>query len=883
MSLVETRERLQLPDSLQNQLHDFRRRVWSIKMIEAVCGAVFSVVAAFLIMYGVDRLWDSPALVRTALFALVIGGCALVPLAVHRWIWRNRRLDQLARLLARRHPHVGDQLLGIIELAENDDEQARSRVLCAAAIEQVAQDARSRNFADAVPNPRHRLWAILALAPTVVALALALLFPAATGNAWARLLTPWKHTPRFTFAAVTPLPERLVVPHGESFTVKLSLAENSPSRPAAGRVQLGEQQPVQAALQGNEYAFELPPQIDSGRLDIRIGDYIQEVQIEPKLRPELTSIVAQLTLPEYLGRPGQESRDVRGGTVSLVKGSRAEFSATVSRPLESASVDGQPRAPAGAVVASPSMTIDEDRRIEFQWRDEFGLSAKEPFALSITAADDEAPSLIVEDLPRQKVVLDSEQLTFTVHARDDFGVKQVGIEWQGIETAEVKTPARGERVLAAGAHDRESLDLAGTFSAKALGIEPQPLKVRVFAEDYFPGRQRVYSAAYTFFVLNPEQHAIWVTEQLSKWHRQSLEVRDRELQLYETNKELRELSQDELDQPETRQRIERQASAERGNGRRLTGLTSMGDELVKQAMRNPEIGVGHLEKWAEMLQILKDISANRMPSVSDLLKQASQAPSQVAKNDTPKAPVAGQIRASDQGQPSESDDDGGKKKAAVPAIVDRESQQQPIKPPDGDEPPDKKPPSSPSLRLPVTTLAGMPKKGEACPAGQKVEEAVKEQEDLLAEFEKIADELNRVLANLEGSTLVKRLKAASRLQYTIAGKVGDQVPQAFGNAKSMMDESAGKVLAEVSGHESKASQDVSFIMDDMHAYFERRRMVNFKTVLDEMRQSDVIGGLRQIGDDVRKESGLSVAQCEFWSDTLDRWAEDLVDPASGGT
>ena len=28
---------------------------------------------------------------------------------------------------------------------------------------------------------------------------------------------------------------------------------------------------------------------------------------------------------------------------------------------------------------------------------------------------------------------------------------------------------------------------------------------------------------------------------------------------------------------------------------------------------------------------------------------------------------------------------------------------------------------------------------------------------------------------------------------------------------------------------------------------------------------------------------MSIAQCEYWSDTLDRWAEDLVDPACGGT
>ena len=83
----------------------------------------------------------------------------------------------------------------------------------------------------------------------------------------------------------------------------------------------------------------------------------------------------------------------------------------------------------------------------------------------------------------------------------------------------------------------------------------------------------------------------------------------------------------------------------------------------------------------------------------------------------------------------------------------------------------------------------------------------------------------------------------------------------------------------MSEQEAKGSHDVSLIMDDMQSYFERRRFMRFKTVLDEMRKQDVIGSLRQLGDDLKKEHGLSIAQCEFWSDTLDRWAEDLVDPA----
>jgi hypothetical protein len=48
--------------------------------------------------------------------------------------------------------------------------------------------------------------------------------------------------------------------------------------------------------------------------------------------------------------------------------------------------------------------------------------------------------------------------------------------------------------------------------------------------------------------------------------------------------------------------------------------------------------------------------------------------------------------------------------------------------------------------------------GDPPPARQNLDEAINKQQDLLAEFEKIADELNRILANLEGSTLVKRLK-----------------------------------------------------------------------------------------------------------------------------
>jgi hypothetical protein len=121
------------------------------------------------------------------------------------------------------------------------------------------------------------------------------------------------------------------------------------------------------------------------------------------------------------------------------------------------------------------------------------------------------------------------------------------------------------------------------------------------------------------------------------------------------------------------------------------------------------------------------------------------------------------------------------------------------------------------------------------------------------------------------------------MQYKIGGRINDQLKETFGLTPSLVAEKPLKVIDDLAEQESKASLDVSFIMDDMQAYFERRRMMKFKTVLDEMRQQDVIGSLRQLSEDVRKENGMSLAQTDFWSDTLDRWAEDLVDPACCGS
>src|SRR5919201_824474 len=170
MSLSSQQRRLELPESLRAQMFAFRRRVWTIKLIEAGCGAAFGVLVAYLVTFLLDRVWETPADVRVGIFL--------------------------------------------------------------AAVEHVADQARSRDFDNAVPNPKHGRRAALAVGAAVVGVALLALYPAAAANAWARFLMPWRDTPRYTFAMVEDLPDKLFVAHGEPFTMTVTLAEQTLARPS---------------------------------------------------------------------------------------------------------------------------------------------------------------------------------------------------------------------------------------------------------------------------------------------------------------------------------------------------------------------------------------------------------------------------------------------------------------------------------------------------------------------------------------------------------------------------------------------------------------------------------------------------------------------------
>ncbi len=929
MSQTQSRQDpVSLPPRMKSALERYRRRVWIIKVAEGLLAGIFGLVMSYLVVFGLDRLFDTPAALRAViLVAGSVGMLILFPLKCHNWVWSHRRLDQVARLLRHKYPRFGDHMMGIVELAQADSQQGASRALVEAAMRQVDAELEGKDLSDAVPFARHRRWAWATGVPLVLIAVVMVLIPAAGGNAFARWLTPWQDVERYTFAQLEGDDGRRVVPYAEPFNIEAILKEDSPWKPESAKARYAKQKPLVAKRDGTSYKFKMPPQTSDGNVSVRVGDTRRSIPVEPKMRPALNELFAEIQLPEYLEREEPLIEDARGGAVSLVKGSAAVFKATATRDLAEATLDDRSQSVDGSVVTTDSLAVETSKEYRLAWRDKYGLEAREPLVLRVDARDDEGPNVTLGKLKNNQVVLSTQVLAFEIQAGDDFGVKQVGIEWQGMEDPiHNPEPSKGEKIVAAGAPVNDRMTVPATFSADREGVPAQSMHLRAYAEDYLPGRERSYSPYLLLHVLTPTEHFQWLIDQMGQWAGAAQEVYDKELQLHEVNKELMALPPEALDDPAQRKKIQNQAAAEKANAAILDSLIDMGKELVQEAGKNEEFDAEQLESWAEMLKALEEIAGIKMPSVADLLAEAAAAPGQ-PKEPPPGAPT-------DQSEPGKPTDDPPEDGPQAPAggkpnDLEKADKYGPDskKPPEGldefpedpnepggevnvdrSKPAEGKPgylPANPTplvldhesgfnksdkaedvpqivggLGIPSTMLKGSGRNDEdeeeAAPStGELVIQAVTEQQELLDAFALLAADMNKLLLGFENSTFVKRLKAASRRQIDLAVELNSL--DSFGLNDDAVDN--GTDLARLSGSEVAESETIFTLQEDMVAYADRRPSHNYERVLGEMQLAVVVSQVRDIAPLINENAvGQSTIEAEFWADTLDRWAEQLVDP-----
>ena len=809
-----------MPALLHERLAEFRRRLWFLKVMEAVAAGLVGLLISFLLVLVLDRVWSTPGWLR---LLILLGGVSLfavfAPYWLHRWVWGQRRDAQLARLIARRYPGLGDRLLGAIELQEqHEGAETLSPRLREAAMQAVSAEVASRSLDEALPPSGHRRWAGVALALMLMATLAFLFMPKAGWNALQRWMFPLAKTERYTFTRLMDAPERMVVPMGEAFEVKLRIAEDSERKPARASGVFEGQPAVMADLKNGVYRFVFPGQQSSGSIDFRAGDMRHALRVEPKVRPAVIEAEAVVRPPAYLGL-GERVVDCAAGLVSAVAGSKVSFVLRMDRglrsgeygPASSVSQDADqgeslPSFAGAMIIDGKNLRSGEfevgpfSYEIPFSWIDEDGLEGAGGYRLRVDGTEDTPALCYVQGIERQKVMLPEESVDFELLAEDDFGVRVAGIEWVGEMTKPgAGKGAKGEMQLAVGAAGVERLSEGVAFSPAAFGIGPQKIVLRAYAEDFFPGRARSYSEPLILHVLSRDEHAQLLKKQFDRQIGDLEDLARRETGLLDENERLGQVDDAELANEENRRRLGVQASEEAETRRRANEVAAQMEKLLKDAARNGQIDKEMLRKLAETQGAMRELATLDIPEVEGKLSASA------ASSNSPEK------------------------------------------------------------------------------TSKDLKEAIERQRKALEKMRDAIARAKDANTRLEAGTFVSRLKKAAGEQAGIVDSLKEGFERMLGISSLKLDPADARKIVETSQQQADTASDLRWLQEDLAHYFARTKAEPIQALMDAMKQSEIDSGLEEVRAHLAINHSYGAAeQAKKWGDQLSQWAAQLGGAMNAG-
>jgi len=661
-SRSDHKNQTQLPPELQDQLKAFQKQLWQVKIAEAILAGFLGLFISYLLVFGLDRFIETPGIVRLVILVSGVSLFALfAPMMLRRWVWGHREKSQLARLIASKYPALGDRLLGAVELAKQDaNSETLSPALRRAALENVSREAKAKDLEKALPASRKgRLAFATILLFSAVAMAL-LFMPDAGVNALKRWLMPLSDTPRYTFARLDNLPKTMIVPYGEAFPLDITLSASSATAPNEAKARFsGKDWLTSEKNSDGGYHFDLPGQQAITFLDVQVGDVIKKIRIEPLIRPSLESLTAVVTPPEYLRQKPREL-EVRTGYLSAVEGSQVTLKGTTSRSLAQLTT-GPPvgddvntiisdlNAPNGTLTSTPNstefslppLTLTKDSfDLPISWKDVHDLENRDQYTLTVESSEDVPPAAYAQNVPRQRLILEEETLEFEALAEDDWGLKNIGLIWQGQSTLPTdQSGVTGEIVLKDGGPNTRRITENVSFSPKAYGITPQKLTLRVYTSDYYPDRERVYSQEIQIQILTKDQHAQLIQNQFEQLLDKMDDIARIEQDNLDQNQRLEREDAEDLQKEEKQLLLAEQGAKEAENTQKMKELSKRMEELFKNALRNGDIDKESMKQLSETNQDIRELAEESLPKVQEKLNdsQSKQNTAEKTKKDLKEA------------------------------------------------------------------------------------------------------------------------------------------------------------------------------------------------------------------------------------------------------
>jgi len=799
MDYNDQNDAVTLPDGLRRQFAQVERRLWRVETSVTICCIAGGLIVSFLALFVSDRFWETPRILRTVIFLLGIAAAFLVALNwVRHWVWNRRDWRQLAKMVQKRYRRLGDRLLGIVELANEQRHLPNfSPALYHAAIHQVAGEAEKYDFRQSVSSRTARQLAAGAVALCALLLFVAAILPAASGNAFLRWVAPLSNIERYTLVKLDGFPSQLIVPHGEAFEISGAVRYRSFWKPSKVFGFFGRESEIKGSADSGQIKLKVPGQVDRGFLQIRIGDAQTQIEVLPTHRPSLESLSALVKLPAYLRYP-DETEPVQGRSFQAVEGSKVAFEGKVSRPLASALLQKEDDAAVnlnvdGPLFSSASAQPDGVAELTFSWKDQLGLSNAVPWKLEMQTKKDAPPTPEMPDLPREYQMLGSDVVRVRVVAQDDFGVRDLGLIWETTSDKPLNESVSTEIKAMATNSQQKKFERSFLWSPEIFRIPADStVELTAFARDYLPGRERARTAPCRIRVLSPEEHAELVREDLEATMAQAEEVTRLQEKIVATVRGVKE--DEKLPEAQKAGRLGQSKEDQLQNARQLEQLTKQAESAVQEAMKNPVFSEDAVRKWTKTMQAWQQLAQKKMKDAANSMQAAAQ-----------------------QGSKSREQD-----------LADAEQKAQ----------------------------------------------------DILQALEKMEQQANDHLDQLQAMTLAQRLRKIGRQEKDLGGELIKNAPDTIGLLTEQLPEKFKKLDLAFAGQQGGAQTESLLLQGEISRFFERTQKTNYGEVSTEMKNAhtsdemEKIAGMIQNNIAVQASGGLS-----NWSGRFHKWADRLEPPS----
>jgi len=521
-----------LAPAVAARLGELRERIRWYVWLEGLTGAVAWLGAAFWVSLAIDWFFEPPPPVRGLMLVVIALGLAVVLLRlIGRRAFVRLTDGNMATVLERRFPQLGDSLLTAVALTDHPPEQfeCNPRMLahtCREAARRIG-DVRLGEVFNPLPLRRSIAAAVL-LTATIVAYGVT--FPVQS-NIWARrvlLLDNELLWPRNSRLEVEGFTDGVAkVARGADLKIVAKADTDKPVIPRSVQVRFrsagrrnktmsreGAADPARDQFQF--YSCVLEGILTPVRFDVVGGDArVRDLRIEVVDSPTVAEMTLDCKYPQYTSR-APRSLPV-AGVMEIPLGTEVSVMARANKDLVRVQVD----ASSGEQVLPPVEfdpgkrsddprrfahvipSLDEDTTLLFTLSDTDGITAREPVRLSLVTVADAPPQLSVQLDGIGQAVTPTAMLPAVGRIGDDWGIAEV---W--FETAIDEQPA-ANRAIGPPPPKSTEWNLDEIMQLDELGLAPgQKLVVSVKASDHFDlaaGPNVGSSERWLLDVVTPEQ------------------------------------------------------------------------------------------------------------------------------------------------------------------------------------------------------------------------------------------------------------------------------------------------------------------------------------------------------------------------------------------